>query len=65
MGFQPGEQRKTRSGTPVRIYATDAGGDYCIHGAWWNEVDGHWIPASWRYDGYFMGPEHTRPLDIV
>lgn len=31
--FEPGKEYKTRDGRKVRIYATDAGGEYPIHGA--------------------------------
>ena len=40
---------KTRGGFPVRIYATDAGGKYCIHGAYF--YGGEWAMTTWASDG--------------
>lgn len=42
----------TRSGLPVRIYATDAGGIFSVHGAvgdW--TASGHWSLVSWLPSG--------------
>ena len=56
---------KTRAGSPVRIYATDGGGEHSIHGAWWNDVENVWIPCTWDIDGYFMTRGCPRSIDIV
>jgi len=47
--IQEGRELETRGGHPVRIYATDGGGGYPIHGAIW--IDERWIPKSWTKDG--------------
>jgi len=41
---------KTRDGREVRIYATDGGGYWPIHGAIQLSCSG-WMPASWDNDG--------------
>jgi hypothetical protein len=43
-------KNETRGGRPVRIYATDAGGDYPIHGAYQGD-DGQWYSSAWVADG--------------
>lgn len=43
------KQYTTRSGLAVRIYATDGGGQYPVHGAIYK--DGHWFPSSWTSEG--------------
>lgn len=53
---------KTRGGNPVRIYATDVGGDYPIHGAVKGR-DGTWDVESWAADGaYLVGDESLMDL---
>lgn len=42
---------KTRSGCEVRIYATDGGGDYPIHGAVKYKGDNYWSPRKWKDSG--------------
>jgi len=46
--FEVGKEYKTRDGRMVRIYATDAGGDYPIHGAVKSE---NWGSQSWTVFG--------------
>lgn len=43
------KQYKTRDGREVRIYATDCGGIYPVHGA--IIKDGLWVIHSWPLDG--------------
>lgn len=43
------KQYKTRSGLPVRIYATDSGGNYPVHGAILK--NGRWVQHSWTSEG--------------
>lgn len=40
---------RTRDGREVRIYATDAGGIYCVHGAVFDGIS--WHCWQWREDG--------------
>lgn len=42
---------RTRSGCEVRIYATDAGGDYPIHGAVKYKGNNYWSPRKWKDSG--------------
>jgi hypothetical protein len=40
---------RTKGGRRARIYATDAGGMFPVHGA--IECEGGWLPAAWQEDG--------------
>lgn len=56
--WQAGCTYETRDGGTARIYATDGGGVYPIHGAVYG--DGIWLSASWtasglHYDGELGG----------
>lgn len=42
----------TLSGKPVRIYATDGGGTFPIHGSYWDEDS--WVITRWTPDGCFF-----------
>lgn len=55
------KQYRTRSGLPVRIYATDCGGDYPVHGATcFGDI---WHLCFWTKDGFFTGNEGG--LDLI
>ena len=55
------KQYKTRSGLPVRIYATDCGGKYPVHGAVLK--DDEWDIDCWTCDGrYTQSSEHSFDL---
>jgi len=41
---------QTKGGTPVRIYATDGGGHYPVHGAIWKGSEG-WVLSAWAKSG--------------
>ena len=56
------KQYKTRSGLPVRIYATDGGGDYPVHGGL--PCGEHWIMTCWTNEGKSVS--HSQPeLDLI
>lgn len=38
----------THDGSEVRIYATDARGDYPIHGAYWHPIKKCWFSSIWN-----------------
>ena len=61
----PNEAARTRAGSPVRIYAVDGGGDHPVHGAWYNDIEGVWIPCTWSHDGFFVSAEFPRSVDII
>jgi hypothetical protein len=44
----------SRDSRKVRIYATDAGGDYPIHGAVYNNFIDQWEVAIWTEEGFFF-----------
>ena len=57
---------KTVDGTPVRIYATDGGGVYPVHGAVFSEVDNRWIQERWTPKGRkYADGESRHDLDLT
>ena len=56
-----------RSGRKVRIFMTDAGGDYPIIGAIWEEHDGFWDAITWMANGSYAHPgyPHLSRFDLV
>jgi len=55
---------RTRDGREVRIYATDAGGKYPVHGS---VKDGdHWAICSWMADGRctMIGEHYTDLIEV-
>lgn len=57
------KQYTTRRGREVRIYATDGGGDYPVHGAI-KQSDGTWEVDSWTNDGLYI-KDDTRSEDLI
>jgi hypothetical protein len=47
----------TAWGQEVRIYATDGGGNWPIHGAMKNGRDNIWVVTSWDVNGKYHYPE--------
>lgn len=41
---------QTRAGSPVRLYADDAGGIYPVHGAYYHTLNG-WVISAWDKQG--------------
>ena len=55
---------QTRDGREVRIYATDGGGQYPIHGAVLE--DGVWEPETWTIDGvHCVGMQCKLACDLI
>lgn len=54
------KQYQTKCGYEVRIYATDAGGYYPIHGAYF--FDGQWVQCQWSKSG---GHSYNPDLNLV
>jgi hypothetical protein len=46
------KQYRTRNGREVRIYATDGGEPYPVHGAMLQ--DGEWSHETWKRDGAYI-----------
>lgn len=61
--IDPTKEYRTRAGRKVRIYATDAGERYPIHGAYYN--DGRWVVCSWCADGSLMANSETSGFDLI
>ena len=51
--FEVGKEYTTEGGLRARIYATDGGGKYPIHGA--IQDGGEWLLARWAADGVHTG----------
>jgi hypothetical protein len=54
---------RTRDGREVRIYATDGGGPYPVHGA--ILLSNLWVPANWSESGKYgsqFGRQHDCDL---
>ena len=45
---------KTRNGLLVRIYATDGGGLYPVHGAYYKLKEDVWVSECWTSSGALM-----------
>ena len=57
---------KTRGGYLVRIYATDGGGEFPVHGAYWDdEESGCWEPNRWMEGGEYLAGRNPSPLDLI
>lgn len=54
---------RTRDGREVRIYTTDAGGIYPVHGAF-KDPDGEWALEAWTLSGLFIRGEED-DLDLI
>lgn len=54
------KQYETREGREVRIYATDGGGVYPVHGA--IKVEHEWVLNKWSDDGKFELHDHKYDL---
>jgi len=54
---------QTRDGREVRIYATDAGGDYPVHGA--RRCGDEWEPETWTQKGAYTIPTIDNAYDLV
>jgi hypothetical protein len=57
------EKYQTRKGDPVRIYATDAGGMYPVHGA--RQDGGLWTYETWTKDGKHISSDEESFRDLV
>jgi len=54
---------RTRCGYPVRIYATDGVGAFCVHGAYCEGED--WIFCTWTIEGQSSLWNKETPLDLI
>jgi hypothetical protein len=55
---------QTVGGHPVRIYATDGGGDFPVHGAIWVCTFGEWVTYQWSLKGGFVGRNGEDDSDL-
>ena len=54
---------KTRDDQEVRIYATDAGGDYPVHGA--VKTDHGWESETWTLGGFYYADDPRGGGDLI
>lgn len=47
----PKECTHTKGGAPFRFYADDAGGDFPVHGAIYDQATKRWFVDAWKEDG--------------
>lgn len=57
------KQYRTRDGREVRIYATDGGGEYPVHGAYL--CRGEWRCEAWDERGFWTDPDHEDNVDLI
>jgi len=57
------KQYETRDGREVRIYATDGGGEYPVHGA--IKRSDRWVSASWGSQGHVVKSCREDPDDLI
>ena len=58
------KEYKTKHGNEVRIYATDCGGRYSVHGAF-RRQDGTWSVEEWTEEGHFYDDGADSDLNLV
>lgn len=56
---------ETRDGRAVRIYATDAGGKYPVHGAIWSDEEDGWESEAWTEEGQWLRSTPVLAKDLV
>lgn len=47
------KQYRTRGNQKTRVYCTDGGGKYPVHGAVWDEEKQEWITRTWTLNGVY------------
>lgn len=62
--IESGKFYRTRNGHKVRIYATDGGGEYPVHGAIYLD-DGVWISRTWTSNGFYSSIDDTSDSDLI
>ena len=61
--IEVGKFYSSRGGEQVRIYATDAGGRFPLHGS--IKQKGRWVVRAWTSDGQFFSDGETTNDDIA
>lgn len=60
--WEPGKEYRTRDGKRARVYATDGGAKWSIHGA--ILADGEWRSKVWDESGHYHPGGHADPSDL-
>ena len=61
--IKAGGKYLTRDGREARVYTTDGGGDFPVHGAFLR--NGEWVIEEWNLNGGFNFFGLTYALDLV
>lgn len=59
------KQYRTRDGREVRIYAVDCGGDFPVHGAFYNPLTKKWEARIWPDTGYCYSIKDPSLSDLI
>lgn len=63
--IEVGKFYRTRNNQKARIYATDGGGEYTVHGAIYHENINVWVPHKWYISGRELSQEEEFIFDLV
>lgn len=64
MRWEPGKEYKIRDGHRARVYATDGGGMWNVHGAVYEDETG-WRPVEWDEAGKAPASDGDDPTDLM
>lgn len=63
--FKAGQEYPMRDGGRARIYVTDAGGEYPIHGAIHRKEKDTWFPMCWAKNGERFSKKKESDYDLM
>lgn len=63
--IEVGKFYRTRDNRKARIYATDAGREFAVHGAIYHENINAWVPQRWHISGKEFSQEKEFDFDLV
>lgn len=63
--IEMGKTYRTRDERDYRLYATDAGGPYPVHGAVLDPCNGRWIHTTHALDGCYERNRPNHPSDLI
>ena len=63
--IEVGKFYRTRNNKKARIYATDAGREFAVHGAIYCENINAWVPQRWHISGKEFSQEKEFDFDLI
>lgn len=63
--IEVGKFYRTRNNKKARIYATDAGREFAVHGAIYNENINAWVPHRWHISGREYSQDKEFDFDLI